>query len=76
MIIYDDTELPIDEIWSTLTSTKTKPNLATVQRSATDPDSLYELEKGTQEVVSAIMSQVQSGGGTVKVPGVDLVSEI
>jgi hypothetical protein len=73
MVIYDDVELPIDKIWDVLTSTKTKPNLATVQRSPTNHDSLYELEKGTQEVVSAIMSQAQSGGGTVKIPGVDQV---
>jgi hypothetical protein len=72
-IIYDDDELPIDEIWACLTNTNTKPNLSTVQRSATEPDSLYELEKGTQDVVSAIMQQIQGGGGNVKIPGVDQV---
>jgi protein KTI12 len=72
-IIYDDSQLPIDDIWACLTSTKAKPNLSTVQRSATAPDSLYELEKGTQEVVSAIMQQVQLGSGTVKIPGIEKV---
>ena len=66
-MVYDDEKLPIDDIWACLTNTKTKPNLSTVQRSATDPDSLYELEKGTQDVISLIM---QSGGGAMKIPGV------
>jgi protein KTI12 len=72
-VIYDDVDLPIDEIWACLTNTKTKPNLSTIQRSATDPDSLYELEKGTQDIVSTIMQRVQDGGGTVKIPGVEKV---
>lgn len=72
-IIYDDVDLPIDEIWACLTNTKTKPNLSTIQRSASDPDSLYELEKGTQDVVSIIMQRIQDGGGTIKIPGVEKV---
>jgi protein KTI12 len=69
-VVYDDEKLPIDEIWACITSSKAKPHLSTVQRSATDPDSLYELEKGTQDVISLIM---QGGGGNVKVPGVEKV---
>ena len=72
-VIFDDANLPIDDIWACLTNTKTKPNLSTMQRSATEPDSLYELEKGTQDIVSTIMQRVQDGGGTVKIPGVDKV---
>jgi protein KTI12 len=72
-VIFDDVNLPIDDIWACLTNTKTKPNLSTMQRSATEPDSLYELEKGTQDIVSAIMQRVQDGGGAVKFPGIDKV---
>jgi protein KTI12 len=72
-VIYDDADLPIDEIWACITNTKTKPNLSTMQRAATDPDSLYELEKSTQDVVTIIMQQNQQGGGNVKIPGVDKV---
>jgi protein KTI12 len=71
-VIYNDVELPMDAIWACMTNTKTKPNLSTVQRSATDPDNLFELERGTQEVISLIM-QNQQGGGGVKVPGVEKV---
>src|SRR5271154_107944 len=66
-IIYDDKELPIDDIWACITNTKTKPNLSTVQRTATDPDSLYELERGTQDIISTIMQRIKDGGGgTIK----------
>jgi hypothetical protein len=54
-----------------LTSTKTKPNLATLQRTATDPDSLYELEKLTQDIVSTVMAN--GAAGTIKIPGVENV---
>jgi protein KTI12 len=47
-----------------------------MQRSATDPDSLYELEKGTQDIISTIMTRVQSGGGSVKIPGVEKTLEV
>jgi protein KTI12 len=73
-VIYDDKELPMEDIWAALTSTKTKPNMATLQRTATDPDSLYELEKSTQDIVSAIMAN--GAAGTVKIPGVELVSPL
>lgn len=72
-VIYDDKTLPTEEIWSVITNTKTKPNMSTMQRSATDTDSLYELERGTQDVVTFIMQSVQSGGGNVKIPGVEKV---
>ena len=52
-----------------LTSNKTKPNMSTMQRGATDPDSLYELEKSTQDIVSII---IQNGGaGTINIPSVE-----
>ena len=72
-VIYDDKELPIEEIWGVITNTKTKPNMSTVQRSATDTDGLYELERGTQDVVTFVMQNVQPGGGKVKIPGVEKV---
>ena len=75
-VIYDDAELPIDEIWACLTNTKTKPNQSTMQRTATEPDSLFELEKGTQDVVATIMQRVQDGGGEVKITGVEKVLEV
>jgi len=57
-----------------LTNNKTKPNMSTMQRSATDPDSLYELEKSTQDIVSII---TQSGGaGTINIPGVEKVAPV
>lgn len=40
-----------------------------MQRSATDTDSLYELEKGTQDIISTIMQH--NGGGIVKIAGVE-----
>ena len=75
MVIYDDKDLPIDEIWACITSGKAKPNLSTVQRSATEPDSLYELEKGTQDVITSITQRIQDsgGGGSIKIPGVEKV---
>jgi len=73
-IIYDDVDLPIDEIWACLTNTKTKPHQSTAQRSATSPDSLYELERGTQDVISTIAAQAQGAGGSIKIPGVQQVS--
>jgi protein KTI12 len=75
-VIYDDKELPIDDIWACLTSTKAKPNQSTLQRSATDPDSLYELEKSTQDVVTLIVQRMQDGGGNVKIPGVEKVYDM
>ena len=51
----------------------TKPNLSTIQRSATDPDSLYEIEKSTQDIISSVMQRAQDGGGKLKVPGVEKV---
>jgi len=76
-VIYDDKDLPIDDIWACLTNTKTKPNQSTMQRAATEPDSLFELEKGTQDVVAAIMQSVQDGAsGAVTIPGVGKVLEV
>jgi protein KTI12 len=75
-VIYDDAELPVDGIWDCLTNTKTKPNLSTLQRSATEPDSLFELEKSTQDIVSTIMQRVHDGGGNVKIAGVDKMIEV
>jgi protein KTI12 len=76
--IYDDAELPIEEIWACLTNTKTKPNQSTIQRFATEPDSLYELEKGTQDIVATIIQRVQDGGGggSIRIAGVDKVLEV
>jgi len=43
--------------------------MSTMQRGATDPDSLYELEKSTQDIVSII---IQNGGaGTINIPSVE-----
>jgi len=76
-VIYDDDKLPIDEIWECVTNTKTKPNQSTLQRKATEPDSLYELEKHTQDVISCVIQQTQGGaGGNVKIPGVEKVDSI
>ena len=50
--------------------------MATLQRDATDTDSLYELERGTQDIVTVIMQNAQMGGGTVKIPGVEKVTTL
>lgn len=50
--------------------------MATLQRGATDTDSLYELERGTQDIVTMIMQSAQAGGGTVKIPGVEKVKTL
>jgi Chromatin associated protein KTI12 len=59
-----------------MTNTKTKPNLSTLQRSATEPDSLFELEKGTQDIVSAIMQRMKDGAEDIKIAGVDKVCPV
>ncbi|KAI4238014.1 MAG: hypothetical protein L6R40_005825 [Gallowayella cf. fulva] len=60
-IPYDDATPPCDEIWKAVIGTegelkKVKPNLATVMKPATESDYLYELDKITQEVMSAVIA--------------------
>lgn len=66
---YDDTELPVAEIWESLVLNKPKPpNQATVLKSATPKNYLFELDKITQEIVSSVLElQKVNPGGLVKV---------
>ena len=59
-----------------MTNIKTKPNLSTLRRSATEPDSLFELEKGTQDIVSTIMQRVKDGAEDIKIVGIDKVCPV
>ncbi|KAL8844964.1 MAG: hypothetical protein Q9176_000636 [Flavoplaca citrina] len=57
---YDDATPPCEDIWNALIGTegelkKVKPNLATVMKPAAESDYLYELDKTTQEVLSAVI---------------------
>src|ERR1700761_5568520 len=52
-----------------------RPNAATVLKPATEQNYLYELDKTTSEVISAISTWQQDhpgeGGGQVPIPGVE-----
>lgn len=68
-VAYDDTELPINELWESLVLNKPKPpNQATVLKAATPSNYLFELDKITQEIVSSVLElQKVNPGGTVKI---------
>ncbi|KAL8675819.1 MAG: hypothetical protein Q9186_007577 [Xanthomendoza sp. 1 TL-2023] len=81
---YDDAMPPCEEIWNSLIGTegelkKVKPNAATVMKTAPGSDYLYELDKITQEVMTAVIAwqkdhvgefggQVPIGDTTVELP--------
>lgn len=66
---YDDAQLPIAAIWESLVLNKPKPpNQATVLKAATPSNYLFELDKITQEIVSAVLDmQKVNPGGAVKI---------
>lgn len=72
-IPFEDETPPCDLIWEAITNpTKTvKPNAATVLKPAAQQDYLYELDKTTSEVISAITAwtadHAGEGGGSVNV---------
>ena len=78
-VIYEDETPPFDQIWDAIIGNdgKTKvikPNAATVLKPATEQDYLYELDKGTSDIVSAIQvwqkDHPGEDGGEVYVPEV------
>ncbi|KAK5745703.1 kti12, chromatin associated [Elasticomyces elasticus] len=71
---YDDSEPPSDAIWEAMVGSDGKakvvrPNAATVLKPASEQNYLYELDKATSDVVSAISTWMQDhageGGGDV-----------
>lgn len=77
-IPYEDVEPPYEAIWEAMVGTDGKakvvrPNAATVLKPASEQNYLYELDKTTSEVVSAITTWQQDhpgeGGGQVSGPG-------
>lgn len=62
-------QLPVDQLWESLVLNKPKPpNQATVLKAATPSNYLFELDKITQEIVSACLElQKVNPGGTVKI---------
>lgn len=73
---FEDAEPPCEAMWEALVGSDGKakvvrPNAATVLTPATEQNYLYELDKTTSEVISAIMAWTADhpgeGGGTVKV---------
>lgn len=68
-VSYDDTTLPVDEIWDTLVLQRPKPpNQATLLKAATPTNYLFELDRITQEIVTAVLElQKVNPGGAVKV---------
>nr|CAG8450803.1 11875_t:CDS:2 [Entrophospora candida]CAG8528939.1 2023_t:CDS:2 [Entrophospora candida] len=54
-ILFDDTNLPFDELWNSLILKKPKPpNLSTI-KPISETNYLYELEKTTQEIINEIL---------------------
>ncbi|KAK5695435.1 kti12, chromatin associated [Elasticomyces elasticus] len=77
---YDDPEPPSDAIWEAMVGSDGKakivrPNAATVLKPASEQNYLYELDKATSEVVSAIATWMQDhageGGGDVIIPNAE-----
>ena len=76
----EDADPPYEAIWAAMIGSDGKakvvrPNAATVLKPASEQNYLYELDKTTSEVVSAIMTWQQDhpgeGGGLISLPGVD-----
>ncbi|KAF1986440.1 chromatin associated protein KTI12 [Aulographum hederae CBS 113979] len=79
---YDDESPPCDQIWDAMVGSDgrpivVKPNLATVTKPAAESSYLYELDRITSEVVSAIASWQKDhpgeDGGSVLIPESDPV---
>lgn len=77
---FDDVEPPHEAIWEAIIGSdgKTKvvrPNAATVLKPATEQNYLYELDKTTSEVISAITTWQQDhpgeGGGQISILGAE-----
>lgn len=69
IVAYNDTSLPIDELWETVVLQRPKPpNQATLLKAATPTNYLFELDKITQEIVTSVFElQSVNPGGSVKI---------
>jgi len=79
VVVPEDDFPPCGQIWDAVVGSdgKTKlvrPNAATVLKPATEQDYLYELDKGTSDIASAIQQWQKDhegeGGGEVTIPDV------
>jgi len=77
IVPFDDAEPPCDAIWEAMVGSDGKakvvrPNAATVLKPASEQNYLYELDRMTSDVISAITTWQQDhpgeGGGEVKIP--------
>ncbi|RKP06409.1 chromatin associated protein KTI12 [Thamnocephalis sphaerospora] len=67
-VTHEDTELPLDDIWSALMLRKAPPpNMATAVKKVSDTNTLHELDRSTQAVVDAVLQAQQEGVGTTSV---------
>ncbi|KAI9697835.1 MAG: hypothetical protein M1836_004511 [Candelina mexicana] len=84
-VLYDDDTPPLEDIWEAMVGSQgkakiVKPNQATVLKPATDSDYLYELDRITQEILTAITvwqkDHQGEGGGDIRVPDVEQSIEL
>ncbi|KAK3722512.1 kti12, chromatin associated [Vermiconidia calcicola] len=77
---YDDVQPPCDAIWEAMVGSDGKakvvrPNAATVLKPASEQNYLYELDRTTSEVISAITVWQQDhpgeGGGEINITGAE-----
>lgn len=76
LIVSDNDEVPIDEMWDALVLKKAPPpNTATVMKPASANNYLQELDKKTQDVIAKIIlhQQVSAGGDVVIDAGQNIV---
>ena len=79
IVVPEDDSPPYDQIWEAIVGSDGKakvvrPNAATVLKPATEQDYLYELDKGTSDIVSTIQQWQKDhegeGGGEVTIQDV------
>lgn len=79
IVVPEDETPPFDQIWDAIIGSDGKakvvrPNAATVLKPATEQDYLYELDKGTSDIISAIQQWQKDHpgeeGGEVVIPGI------
>ncbi|KAF2140522.1 uncharacterized protein K452DRAFT_359579 [Aplosporella prunicola CBS 121167] len=88
-VVYEDDTPPLEQIWDAMVGNDSKakvvrPNAATVlaplQKPATEQNYLYELDKTTSDIISAIQSYQADhpgeGGGEVSIPGAENAIEL
>lgn len=85
IVPYDDAQPPCEEIWEAMVGSDGKakvvrPNAATVLKPAAEQNYLYELDKTTSDVISALTVWLRDhpgeGGGEVPIPDSELAVEL